>query len=185
MCVCVFINLKLNRFFLKKHLIEKIQNHTLELFHFILRYILVSMMISKVDLFLYFSVSKLTLDMIIGTCLTLFVFQVNGILTLGSQIAYNCGVKEAYYMQNAWTKRPGAKPKLPDLQEFTPDLQREFDVFQICFGDANTTTQHGCTLARSVPDHRIIFQRGGVRQGLQLSAGFQNEPSEQMSCVVG
>lgn len=57
-------------------------------------------------------------------------------------------------------------------------------VLQVPAGDAQEPHHHRVPLARALPDHRAVLQPGGLQQRLQMSAGLEHEPGEEVPSVV-
>lgn len=57
-------------------------------------------------------------------------------------------------------------------------------VFQVPAGDAQEPHHHRVPFARTVPDHRAVLQLGRLQPRLQVSAGLQHEPGEEVPSLV-
>lgn len=51
----------------------------------------------------------------------LTLFQVNGRISQGENIADNGGMKSAYYAYKKWAKQNDVEPQLPGLQQYTAE----------------------------------------------------------------
>lgn len=60
------------------------------------------------------------------------VFQINGKLTLGENIADNGGIRQSFMAYQMHTKQHGVERKLPGFEDFTPE-----QLFFLSYGNVS------------------------------------------------
>lgn len=62
------------------------------------------------------------------------VYQINGEISLGENIADNGGLREAFHAYKLYVKRNGKEQRLPGLEKYTND-----QLFFMSYGNVRTT----------------------------------------------